>query len=286
MKKVYKLFCLALTVLLFSSCRKEVKTDDSLLTAYPVINSIIINGKPIKVHISIASQFSDTKTILIENATVKLYRENVLVEDLIYINDGIYISESIGEASKEYSLRINVPGYKEINCKTTVPVVPEISNVKFIPIAGMDNEGETYSGITFDFKTTPTIAQYFEICLKVFYYGNIIEVNPVDIVDPILLHEGLPLPVFSNEIIKDSLYSMRYNYYTGVTDNNLPLILEFRSISKEYYLYLRQKYLYDTGRFPEFGLNSSTAFPMYSNIDEGYGIFAGYSFIVSDTIQP
>lgn len=287
MKNLYQIFYLSLSVLVLTiSCRKEVKTDDSLFTAYPVINSIIISGKPIKVHVSMASQFSDTKTILVDNATVKLYRDKVLVEDLVYIDDGIYISESIAETSKEYSLIVNVPGFKEITCKTTVPDVSKISNIKFFPIAGIDNEGETYSGINFDFKTTPTIDQYFEISLKVIYYGNTIEGSQVDIVDPILLHEGLPLPVFSNEIIKDSSYSIRYNYYTGITDNRLPIILEFRSISKEYYLYLRQKYLYDAGRFPEFGLNSSTAFPMYSNINEGYGIFAGYSFTVSDTIQP
>ncbi|MBK9388775.1 MAG: DUF4249 family protein [Bacteroidetes bacterium] len=65
-----------------------------------------------------------------------------------------------------------------------------------------------------------------------------------------------------------------------------PVILELRSVSQNYYRFVKQKYLYELGRYPEFMAASTTAFPLYSNINGGYGIFAGYSLVKSDTIYP
>jgi hypothetical protein len=101
--------------------------------------------------------------------------------------------------------------------------------------------------------------------------------------------------IFSNRLISDNQYTMKVNYTTGShsqIDNgpwitNLdPFVIELRSVSKEYYQYNRQKYLYETGRFPEFGIGANIAFPLFSNVEGGYGIVASYSSFVSDTIYP
>ena len=65
-----------------------------------------------------------------------------------------------------------------------------------------------------------------------------------------------------------------------------PLIIELRSVSSDYYKFVKQKFLYEQGRYPEFLAASITAFPLYSNVTGGYGIFSGYSAIQSDTIYP
>jgi hypothetical protein len=64
------------------------------------------------------------------------------------------------------------------------------------------------------------------------------------------------------------------------------MVIELRTVSKEYYQFTRQKYLYETGRFPQFGIGANIAFPLYSNVKDGFGIVAGYSSFVSDTIYP
>jgi len=111
----------------------------------------------------------------------------------------------------------------------------------------------------------------------------------IEITDPVLLNEGIPIAVFSNEIIQGNSYNITINYTTGSassTGTNLfPLILELRSISKNYYQFLKQQYLYERGRYPEFG-SAFTSTNLYSNIIGGYGIFAGFSSIQSDTIFP
>jgi hypothetical protein len=52
-------------------------------------------------------------------------------------------------------------------------------------------------------------------------------------------------------------------------------------------MYLKQLYLYETGRYPtDVGNGAVTNFNLYSNIEGAYGIFAGYSIAESDTIFP
>lgn len=88
---------------------------------------------------------------------------------------------------------------------------------------------------------------------------------------------------------------MTLNYFTGSARSTngeplqttlFPLILEVRSVSSNYYHFVKQKYLYEKGRYPEFMAASTTAFPLYSNITGGYGIFGSYSAVQSDTIYP
>jgi hypothetical protein len=153
----------------------------------------------------------------------------------------------------------------------------------------------TYPAVKFTFSNTKNENCYYEARIRLIKYGSEQIADMYNIVDPVLLNEGLPLSVFSNELITDTAYTMTINYFTGsasstnggpMTTTLYPFILEFRSVSYDYYQFARQKYLYDTGRFPEFGLSSNQAFQLYSNVKNGYGIFAGYSSVISDTITP
>jgi hypothetical protein len=62
--------------------------------------------------------------------------------------------------------------------------------------------------------------------------------------------------------------------------------VEFKTISYHYYQYLRQLYLYNYGRYPDFQFGPYKAFPLYSNVANGNGIVAAYSKYVSEIITP
>jgi len=106
--------------------------------------------------------------------------------------------------------------------------------------------------------------------------------------------EHIRLALFSNEQIEGDSYTMVINYTTGhygcqndICETQLfPFVLELRSISYNYYQYLKQLYLYNTGRYPDFTGGVVSTFPLHSNVQNGYGIFAGYSSVVSDLINP
>ena len=282
------------TAVYLSGCRKLVDYEYQNFTRTPAINSIIKAGEPLTVHVSIATNFNETEITGIDNAVVNLYADDEFIEQLTLSGNGIYVSETTAQTLKKYEYRVIIPGFSVAVCKAFIPEETSITEIEHISVAGKDTEGTTYPAIKFTFHSIPSEEQYFEARIRLLRSEYEYNADIINIVDPVLLNEGLPLTVFSNDLITDTTYTMTINYITGSSSssggsyytNLYPFILEIRSVSKDYYLFARQKYLYDTGRFPEFGLSTNTAFPLYSNVENGYGIFMGYSAVVSDTIYP
>jgi hypothetical protein len=115
------------------------------------------------------------------------------------------------------------------------------------------------------------------------------------IVDPVILNEGMPLALFNNELITDTLYTLVLNYTTWEASSSnggpwrtvlYPFVVELRQVTEDYYRFKKQLYLYEEGRYADGIITSMTNANLYSNIENGYGIFAGYSSFVSDTITP
>lgn len=277
------------------SCRELVKDEFPDFTPVPTVNSILVNGSKLKVQVSLAGKLDTTQLKLVDNAEILLYISGVYTETLTYSKEGIYTSSVIAEKLKTYRCEVNIPGYDTITCCDSIPDPAQISNILHIDKAGKDEEGMTYPAIRFTFENEPSEKLYFEVVIRLIEYGNEQVADLEAITDPVLLNEGLPIALFSNETITDHNYTMTLNYFTGgassinggpLQTNLYPLILELRSISSNYYHFVKQKYLYEKGRYPEFMAASTVAFPLYSNISGGYGIFAGYSAFETDTIFP
>ena len=281
------------SLLMLGSCRKLVQSDFPEFAPIPVVNSILIADSLLKVHVSIASKLDTNELKGWDNAQVQLYVDDEFTEHLTPMENGVFASTTIVEPLKKYECRVDIPGYETVICSSFIPTPTLLQDITHISIAGKDEEGMTYPAVKFTFNCDPLQKQYYEAKIRLLGREN--AATYINIVDPVLLNEGLPLLVFSNELITDEFYSMTINYFTGSSGSShggpmqttlFPFILEVRSISYDYYQFVRQKYLYDTGRFPEFGLSSNQAFQLYSNVKNGYGIFAGYSSVFSDTITP
>ncbi len=291
----YPFFVTLLILLSNYSCREIVTDEFPGFTPVPAVNSILIAGKPVKVHVSMAEKLDTNQLTLVNDADISLYIDGNYSENLFHDGNGIYFSSSIVDPLKTYRLEVNVPGYKTITCTENLPSPSPILNIIHTSNAGKDEEGMIYPSVTLSFKTNPSERQYFEIVIRMPQnnYERIATLKKIT--DPVLLNEGLPLTIFSNEVIRDSVYAMTINYFTGSAGFSgnepyhttlYPLIIELRSCSYNYYQFIKQKYLYEKGRFPEFLAASTNAFPLFSNIPGGYGIFAGYSVVVSDTLFP
>ena len=280
-------------LLMLGSCRKLVHSDFPDFTPIPVVNSILIADSILKVHISIASKLDTNELKSWDNAQVQLYVDDEFTEHLTSTGNGVFTSSTIVQPLKKYECRVDIPGYETVSCSSFIPQPTVLLDITHLSIAGKDEEGMTYPAVKFKFTCDPLQKQHFEARVRLL--GRESAATSINIVDPVLLNEGLPLLVFSNELITGTSYTMTINYFTGSAGSShggpmqttlFPFILEVRSISYDYYQFVRQKYLYETGRFPEFGLSSNQAFPLFSNVKNGYGIFAGYSSVFSDTITP
>jgi hypothetical protein len=291
-----KLIIIILLVSLgIASCRKLVSDDFPDFPKVPVINSILVADSLLKVHISLTDKIGDEKLSFIDNAQVIVTTNNNEFDTLFYDGNSIYQSKTIVQPLKNYSCHVTIPGYQSISCDNNIPETPEILAIQHINYAGRDAEGATYPAVKITFKNNPAENLYFQIAIKLMMNDYVEFVQILNITDPVLLNEGIPLTVFSNELIESDSYTMTINYTSGNYTSNgngwntelYPLVIELRAITYDYYMYLKQLYLYETGRYPtDVGGGAVTNFNLYSNIPGGYGIFAGYSWVVSDTIVP
>jgi|WetSurMetagenome_2_1015567.scaffolds.fasta_scaffold11784_4 hypothetical protein len=284
-----------LILLVHCSCREIVTDEFPGFTPVPTVNSILIAGNPLKVHVSLAEKLDTNQLTLVNDADISLYIDGNYTETLLPDENGIYFSSSLVMTGRSYKLEVKVPGYETIKCNEILPAPSPIFNIIHNSYAGKDEEGVIYPSLTFSLRTNTSESQYFEVIIRLLQGKDERLATLKKITDPVLLNEGLPLTIFSNEIIKDSVYTMTINYFTGgygsygggpSKTDLYPLIIELRSCSGSYYQFIKQKYLYEKGRFPEFPAASINAFPLFSNIPGGYGIFAGYSVVVSDTLFP
>src|SRR5450759_1729427 len=246
----------AYSLLLFSllalySCRELVQDEFQEFTPVPTVNSILAVDSIVKVHVSLAGKLDTNQLVLIDNAEVLLYVDGVYKETLTLSDKGIYSSSFVVEKLKTYRCEVSIPGYQTVSCSEALPKPAKISNIVHINKAGRNEEGYTYPSITFTFNNNPAEKQYFEVVIRLIQYGHESAADLETIVDPVILNEGLPIALFSNDLIADSTYTMTINYTTGsagstngepVHTNLYPLILELRSVSYNYYQYVRQLY--------------------------------------------
>ncbi|MGE5457014.1 MAG: DUF4249 family protein, partial [Methanococcaceae archaeon] len=204
---------LALLLLFDCSCRELVTDDFADFTPVPTVNSILIAGKPLKVHVSLAEKLDTNQLAIINNADISLFIDGSYAENLLPDRNGLYLSSSVVEPLRSYKLEVNVPGYQTIICNEKLPAPSPIFNIIHNNNAGKDEEGVIYPSITFSFKTNTTEKQYFEVILRILKSATKYDIATLKkIIDPVLLNEGLPLTIFSNEIIRDSVYTMTINY--------------------------------------------------------------------------
>ncbi|MCF8360903.1 MAG: DUF4249 domain-containing protein [Prolixibacteraceae bacterium] len=291
-----KLLLATLLLIFTNSCNDLVQDEFPDYPASPTVNSILVEGEPVELHLSRAGGLDSLSLPAINNAAVELWVDDSFSETMEHAGNGVYVSNEIARPLKTYTCKVAIPGEEPIECSQALPEPTPILNIEHIQIAGWDEEGTSYPGIKLTFPNSTTNREYFEVVVFYYYYDEGIRTAQIHTInDPVILNEGLPIALFSNEIISDSVYTLILNYKSGgaASHNNgpfrailLPLKVELRTLTYDYYRYKKQYYLYEQGRYADGLINAVTASPVYSNIENGYGIFAGYSVSVSDTITP
>jgi hypothetical protein len=273
--------------LAFVSCHTLVSDEFPDFKPVPVVNAILVAGKPVNVYVSLAGKLDTVPLIAYDKATVLLYVNQLLSDTLEYTESGFYTSDAMAEAGSSYRCEVKMEGFELVSAFDSIPHPLSVLAVEMISYGWKDEEGTVSPTLKVKIQNTPGTKCYYELRMSWGYLKNIVE--------PVILNEGLPMALFSNELIRDSVYTLYLNFsgngagrsgdgtwYTQLR----PQIVELRTVSYEYYRYAKQLFLYEQGRYST-GLESPvTAFPLYSNVTNGYGIFAGYSASVSDTIKP
>ena len=287
-KQITKLtfFYLLLLLTTFTSCRKIVKDKFEDFPLLPVVNSLLVADKPVQMYLSFTRNINDSVFPPIENATILLYIDGAFAEELTYQGNGLYQSVAIVEPQKIYSCKAIIPNFDTVYCQNMIPKRERILSLNYIRAAGQTDEGEPHPAMELELTNNPLLRSYYEVKIHYFRgekndyaYVNILPNNDI-------MRVGDSRAIFSNEGMKDTIYKLRLNFIISSSVNlKDEIFVELRSINYDYYQYVRTNYLYEKGRYND-PLTSFPVMNIHSNITNGYGIFSGYSFVLSDTISP
>jgi hypothetical protein len=307
----FKIIFFIILLLVNSACEKPIKfnfSGDSVI----VVNSLISANEPIQIKLSRSIGINIKDTVeYIDNASVGIYCDNVLKEEIACTGNGLYKSTLIAETGKEYKIIVSSPRYASVTANTIVPPKPEI--VDIIGDISMHNGYDIRVRITL--KDNAYIKNYYLLTMKGYF--------PIYGIDPVTnkytaIGDSLSnLPFVNNDYLiegnNNSTATETLDAILGTADvgnhviywiafsdqsingtqhtietyiiNNIkpsyekPLYVELKSINEDYYNYLKSKYYAQNSKTNPF----SEPIKVYNNIVGGAGIFAAYN-LVSDSI--
>ncbi len=279
---------------LISSCEKEIDIKLSQKEKKIVINSFFNNEEFLHVNISSNQPSTDGDTVdFIQNACVLLYDNDIFLDTLRWLSGGDYVSDKvIPGISIPYKLKVEVPGLS--TATTDVSRIPV--NVKHFSVdtsSYVDKiSGKLVRHIRLKFKDIENTANYY--LLYMVWEGTRYEYDmDSTIADSVKTYgkvrdygqgQGIIVPYtgklfFSDELMegdtieRDIYFAQKIGGTDPASFNNLMAYINLCTISEEYYLYAKsyadQSFAIDFSLFVE-------PVSVFSNINNGYGIFAGY----------
>lgn len=342
-KKANRIIPLIFLILLIQSCEEilqiEIPDNGPMIT----VNCILNYNKEILMEITSSQPYPPQidSTLTIKDAKVKLYDNDVYVEDLVYQESlqrqeetSFYLSKIRNyhsasgftpELSHTYTINVTAPGFPDVTSKTFIPKPVPIISVDTNTVFTMSG-GYQYKTIecTIRFKDTPGDRNCYKLTITRhgLYYScpsmDWSKCNTTKIIYtiPFICHDlnavsykmpsGSPgsfVPGFEDEeimsnsvfIADDSFDGMTYQLkvlipldlsdraYPPIHDEKFTLRkinFELSSINEEYYKYARSNYVQVYKKNDMF----SEPCTVYSNINNGVGIFSGSSCSIDSSI--
>ncbi len=269
-----------------TSCLKIIEVDLPELKNKPVVNCLFTNNIPFKVHLSLPKPPTDTAYTNIANAMVQIKDENGKVTQLPYNEDGFYSTTSLlPEPGVLYTISVNIPGYPALIASDSIPKGnPNIDSYFTKSQFGYQEEMEVpYSRCCINFSVTK----------KNYYLGidDIYGENTQPLIDldgshlwiygifsdhPALTTEAPEyyfedFLMFKNNLYNTQGFQFYFNFYS------YPDFFRLFNLSPTCFKYLKTWLIHDYTKEYDFW-EVYEPLPMFSNIENGLGIFAGYSF--------
>ncbi len=276
---------------MFCACEKEIDILLSPKEKKIVINSFFNDEEFMHVNISSNQPSTDGDTVhFIDNACVLLYSYDVFLDTLLLNTDGDYVSDKvIPEINIPYKLKVEVPGLTTATTDfSRIPVA-----VKYLSLdtsSYVDNiSGREFRHVKIRFKDIENTPNYY--LLYMIWVGTRYEYDADStITDSSKTKaaygwgDGINIPrsgklLFSDELVENdtiekNLYFRKDMYGSGLGgSDNLKAYFKLCTVSEEYYLYGKSY------AEQNFGIDYSMLVepvPVYSNVNNGEGIFAGY----------
>jgi len=285
-------------ILGFCSCTKEVPFDVNIDSKI-VVNSIYSTDSVIKLRISTSCTITDSYNSNPLTFKVSVYENDQLKFNSL-VNSGAINTNIWPNVSSKYKIEVETDGYNSVYTSDSVPSRISITKAELIFPIAVDEYGDYLGEAQVTFTDPVEYKNYYELLIRSKDMASWTSFVDYPVTDPVMLNEGdldyYPSSIFfSDELINGQTYTIKIRDYVGATINSDGIkptgvyYAELRSVSKNYYLYRKYltRHLYNQQQqdkdFYEYLYNGEPV-DMYSNIENGYGIFAGYQSSVSQLI--
>lgn len=271
-----KLLLICIPIFLInSSCRKLVQDEFVDFDNKISINSILIQDEYAQLYISLTDELNASELLNISDAGIELYNQDSVLISFNYAENGIYVSNYIVKENDRFKLKVTTDN-DLITAECSIPEKPEILSFFVNENGWVDNEGILQPKANFTIPNNNSKELYFEAYILIYdeTADNVIEEYPI------LYFDNAGMNV--DEISK-SVKIQHHSYSYPPQKHQYQLII--KSVDMNYYNYVKSLADYNLSRYPDFSNSSMVPSNLFTNIENGYGIFCGYSRTFSDIIE-
>lgn len=291
-----KLFFLLSVSLIYISCEKVIPFEGDVNTPKLVINSVFESDSTFKVHVSSSRSVIDTSSFEnIDDAvvTIKDVNGNV-IEVLNHVVNGFYKGQVLPEENTTYILEVNHPNYAKITASDSLPSPIIINSVDTSTILDPINGNRLRISMNFD---DPENNQNYYL-LETYSVNEYLIVENLDTIeyeldttkqfmvltDEVFQNGGSPWRdqgLFNDLLFNGQNKTLEIEIpnenWSGSEDGydwsykTLTLRLYLHNITISYYYYRTSLELFQNASGNPF----AQPVQVYSNIENGFGVFAG-----------
>jgi hypothetical protein len=288
MKKLFYIFIIfSLTAV---SCQKELELDFPDIEPRLVVNCFFSPDSLFKVRVGKLLSVNDSVTpFIIEDAECEIYENGTFAENLQYSENGFYNSQTLkAKSGFIYSIKVKHPDFPEVSATDTAPFPVTVSEEYFELNAFYDALDEAHKNELFiRFTDNSSQKNYYLLSIE----EKFVENNPRYILfeksndytlqyTDLLEYRPYSIPFsdnfFNGQEYLVSVYYKLSQFSSDGTYNSHDLYVHFNSISYQFHEYTKYMILHVRNRESDIFEGIGDPIQMYSNIENGYGIFAAY----------
>ncbi len=293
------------------SCETVIDLDIPPEPTRLVVNSLITPDSTVVVHVSKSKSVLDRAPFFtsVDDARVTLYEDEQEVAQLNNSGEGRYLADFQPSPGRQYAIRVTAEGLPSVEARSTIgtPVVIDDVSVGKIRVETgsscingdcQPTHSDEYQ-LGLRLSDPPNQVNYYEIVASAVVQdsfpnydnlGNFIGYDSARRSTLVFLETDDPLVetpysdlegggfygeslLLSDESFSGQSYTVSFETSSFFGENIKELTLQLRALSEDQYQYLRTRQLQDYNANDPF----SEVVPVYTNVENGFGIFAGYS---------
>lgn len=304
--KRYHLILLIYFSQLFS-CNNIVEIDMPEIEKKLVVNCLFSPDQPFRLNLSLNKGNTDTANYFIPDAFVEITDEKGLKLRLNYEGKGFYSVIGLKpQKGISYTLKIEINGLKTISASSKIPItktsITEIeskSGYRTETMTGMgdkikipvqqilvkilhDLDQEEFMG----FSIVDVLAEQemldstnFSTNGTIFYAGYLNSNDPAIVAEGLESYDEHTILLFKDDLFAKPTYLFSFDFQNRTESKYWTKFLQF---SPEAFKYLKSWIIHEYTQSYDFW-EIYEPIPLFTNIENGYGIFAGYTSEIFET---